>query len=138
VRAALLLSVTLILAAGCGRKPATAVVTRPSGSVSTAGQPEAARTAAAREPARGPRRLNGVPPGHYPKAGECRLWVPGRPPGQQAPPTACARLRGAVPAGAFVLYGDRAFDADYDWAAEARRERGSVPDAILEILTRRR
>ena len=30
-----------------------------------------------------------VPKGHLPPPGQCRLWVPGRPPGQQPPPTTC-------------------------------------------------
>ena len=30
-----------------------------------------------------------VPKGHLPPRGQCRLWVPGRPPGQQPPPTSC-------------------------------------------------
>ncbi|RTQ46518.1 hypothetical protein EJV47_21435 [Hymenobacter gummosus] len=34
----------------------------------------------------GPRRLEGVPRGHYPPPGECRIWYPNRPPGQQPPP----------------------------------------------------
>jgi hypothetical protein len=112
----------------------------PARSVGVEGQSTSAggSSAAARGPARGPRHLNGVPPGHYPKPGECRLWVPGKPPGQQARATACANLRGNVPAGAFVLYGGRAYDADYDWVTQARRERGSVPDAILDVLRGRR
>ena len=30
-----------------------------------------------------------VPPGHLPPAGQCRVWVDGTPPGQQAAPTSC-------------------------------------------------
>jgi hypothetical protein len=34
-------------------------------------------------------RNQGVPPGFLPRAGECRVWYDGRPPGQQPPPTNC-------------------------------------------------
>lgn len=40
-----------------------------------------------------------VPPGHLPGPGECRVWFPGRPPGQQPPKGRC----GSVPAGAWLL-----------------------------------
>ncbi|HEX8569372.1 MAG TPA: hypothetical protein VF699_05545 [Caulobacteraceae bacterium] len=35
----------------------------------------------------------GVPAGHMPPPGACRVWHPGRPPGQQPAPTDCARAR---------------------------------------------
>lgn len=85
----------------------------------------------------GPRILRTVPPGHYPPPGECRLWLPGRPPGQQPPPTRCGGLVGRVPLGAFVLYNANAWDADYDWRAHERRNPGSVPRTILDVLKRR-
>jgi hypothetical protein len=133
MRAAILLSGVIMVLAGCGRKSVT--VGAPSRSVSSAEQPA---HVTADGPARGPRHLNGVPPGHYPKPGQCRLWVPGRPPGRQPAPTACANLRGRVPPGAFILYGGKAWDADYDWVARAAREQGAVPDAIVHLLTGRR
>jgi hypothetical protein len=34
-------------------------------------------------------RAQGIPPGHLPPAGECRVWYDGRPPGHQPPPTSC-------------------------------------------------
>jgi hypothetical protein len=51
----------------------------------------------------GPMHL-GVPPGHLPPPGHCRIWFPGRPPGHQPPPGRCARLEHQVPAGAWLLY----------------------------------
>lgn len=137
MRVALLLSIVVIGTSACSRTVATAV---PGGSPSSAttarGEaPAAANSGKARgEPARGPRKLNGVPPGHYPKAGECRLWHSGRPPGQQPKATACRNLIGHVPDGAFILHGDRAYDSKYDWVAHAGRERGSVPQAIIDIV----
>ena len=80
------------------------------------------------------RRTLFVPPGHYPPEGECRVWIHDRPPGQQASATPCNAL-GAIPIGAFILFGGDAWDADFDWVAEARR--GAVPPEIV-ALTRRR
>lgn len=83
---------------------------------------------------RAPRALGHVPPGHYPPPGSCRLWFPGRPPGHQPPPTRCGALVGRVPHGAFVLYNDRAWDADYDWRRYEQSHPGTVPQIILEVL----
>jgi hypothetical protein len=46
----------------------------------------------------------GVPPGHLPPPGQCRIWVPGRPPGQQARARSCDGIVAAAPAGAIILY----------------------------------
>jgi hypothetical protein len=43
-----------------------------------------------------------VPRSRYPAPGECRLWYPGRPPGEQPPPGDC-RLLPAVPQGALLV-----------------------------------
>ncbi|OPY77218.1 MAG: hypothetical protein A4E65_02816 [Syntrophorhabdus sp. PtaU1.Bin153] len=40
-----------------------------------------------------------IPPGHYPPPGECRIWYPDRPPGQQPPSAGCSQ----VPPGAWVI-----------------------------------
>lgn len=79
------------------------------------------------------RRL-GVPKGHYPPPGECRIWYPGEPPGQQPPPARCDRLVGRVPFGAFVLYNGKEWDSRYDWREHERRNRGSVPGVILDLM----
>ena len=129
----------LLSACSTGVRTGTQVPTRTT-TASTRAEPAPApaeKKAAKGTPARGPRKLNGVPPGHMPKPGECRLWYSGKPPGQQPKPQSCASLRGRVPAGAFVLYGGNAYDADYDWAGEARRDARSVPDIIVDILRRR-
>lgn len=78
------------------------------------------------------RRL-GVPKGHYPPPGECRLWHPNREPGHQPPPAKCDRLVGRVPYGAFILYNDKEWDTRYDWERHEQRNRGSVPDVILRL-----
>src|ERR671930_2006323 len=48
----------------------------------------------------------GVPPGHLPDPGECRLWYPGIAPGQQPRPRSrpCEGLADVAPAGSWVVY----------------------------------
>jgi surface antigen len=46
---------------------------------------------------------HGVPPGHMPPPGECRVWFPDRPPGHQPAPGPCEELRYRVPRGAILL-----------------------------------
>ena len=45
-----------------------------------------------------------VPPGHLPRAGQCRVWFPGRPPGQQPKAGSCAGIERVAPAGSWILY----------------------------------
>ncbi len=49
----------------------------------------------------------GIPPGHLPPPGECRIWYPGSPPGQQPPPGHCDNLAGQVPPGAWLVHRPR-------------------------------
>lgn len=87
----------------------------------------------------GPRRLEGVPRGHYPPPGQCRIWYPNRPPGHQPPPRPCNSLAGVrLEPGAFILHGDQAYDADYNWREQERNRPGSVGQDILDILFPRR
>ena len=48
----------------------------------------------------------GVPPGHLPRAGECRIWIPGTPPGQQPGPRSrsCTGVAAFAPAGSWIIY----------------------------------
>lgn len=48
----------------------------------------------------------GIPPGHLPQPGECRIWIPGAPPGQQPRPKSrpCAGILDDAPAGSWVIY----------------------------------
>jgi hypothetical protein len=46
----------------------------------------------------------GIPEGHLPPPGECRVWYPGRPAGHQPPPGKCERLSLRVPVGAWLIY----------------------------------
>lgn len=45
-----------------------------------------------------------IPRGHLPPPGQCRIWYPGEPPGNQPPPGDYYRLRRQVPPGAWLLY----------------------------------
>ena len=37
------------------------------------------------------RKAQGIPPGHLPPAGQCRVWYDNLPPGRQPAPTTCDR-----------------------------------------------
>lgn len=48
----------------------------------------------------------GIPPGHLPEEGECRIWIPGTPPGRQPRPKSrpCAGIEPFAPAGSWIVY----------------------------------
>ncbi|HEU4787433.1 MAG TPA: hypothetical protein VFS57_08500 [Gemmatimonadaceae bacterium] len=52
----------------------------------------------------------GVPPGHRPPAGMCRIWIDGVPPGHQPAPTDCATAAARVPRNGRIIYGDGTTD----------------------------
>jgi len=77
--------------------------------------------------AQGPygQRAQGVPPGHLPPPGACRVWYDGRPSGQQPPPTSCreAERVAARDPYARVIYGG--YGRDGEWGRDDdRRGRG--------------
>jgi hypothetical protein len=51
-------------------------------------------------------RGDDVPPGHFPPAGMCRVWIDGVPAGQQAAPTDCTTAVRNRPANGRVIFGD--------------------------------
>jgi hypothetical protein len=98
---------------------------------------------------RGRNRANsqGIPPGHLPAAGECRVWYDGVPPGRQPRPTTCreAERIAARDRNARVIYGD---DRNNDRYGTGRvdedgryedRSRGSngVTDAVRDRIRNR-
>jgi hypothetical protein len=54
----------------------------------------------------GPAATLGIPPGHFPRPGECRIWYPGTPPGRQPRPKSrsCEGIAALAPAGSWILY----------------------------------
>ncbi len=46
----------------------------------------------------------GIPPGHLPPPGRCRVWIPGDPPGHQTPSGPCSELASQVPPGGWLVY----------------------------------
>ena len=75
-----------------------------------------------------------IPPGQYPPPGQCRVWIVGTPPGQQARPARCDAL-GQIPSGAFILFAGKAWDADYDWSRDP--DAAHVPPEIFAISRKR-
>ncbi len=84
----------------------------------------------------GPRSLF-IPPGQYPREGQCRVWIPGDPPGRQPDPADCDDL-GDIPTGAFILFSGTAWDADWDWVRQSRESPGAIPPEIVGVTRRGR
>ena len=97
-----LIGVSLLLAGACSSTTRTVGVEPSPQQRSTA---SASAGAAASNHASTAATL-GVPPGHLPQAGECRVWIPGTPPGKQPGPKsrACAGIASVAPAGSWVIY----------------------------------
>ncbi len=66
-------------------------------------------------------RALGIPPGHLPPPGECRVWVPGVPSGHQAPPRRCDGLSARVPLGGWLVYTPRRERPVRVWAYDEAR-----------------
>src|SRR5437763_16550424 len=81
---------TLVLA--CTRTTRRTIILAPTPEVETA--------------APGTAVVLGVPPGHLPKPGECRVWIPGAPPGRQPRPKsrACAGIEAGAPPARGIRY----------------------------------
>lgn len=75
-------------------------------------------------------RGQGIPPGHLPPPGECRVWYEDRPAGQQPPPTSCRQAERVAARDRYarVIYGedrDRRGRDDGRWDRDDdRRDRG--------------
>jgi hypothetical protein len=130
MKTVLVLAGSLLTLTACGHSIATAI---PGGTPAASTVESTPR----HETRRAPRAIR-VPPGHYPRASQCRLWYEGTPPGRQPRATECRNLIGRVPDGAFILHGGRAWDAEYDWRGHNRKQPGSVPNVIVELTGRNR
>jgi len=73
-------------------------------------------------------RAQGIPPGHLPRPGECRVWYDGRPPGQQPPPMNCRDAERIASRNRYarVIYGDQR-EGQGNRRAIPRREPSGYP-----------
>jgi hypothetical protein len=79
------------------------------------------------------RREQIVPPGFYPPAGMCRIWVNGVPAAQQPAPTDCASAVRNRPTNGKVLFGD-----DQPKSKKGKSDKKSSPaDELVDLLNRR-
>ncbi|HET7613642.1 MAG TPA: hypothetical protein VFK26_06915 [Gemmatimonadaceae bacterium] len=73
-----------------------------------------------------------VPPGFFPPAGMCRIWINGVPAGQQPAPTDCASAVKNRPANARVLFGD-----DPPKKGKSDKKKSSPTDELIDLINRR-
>jgi hypothetical protein len=73
-----------------------------------------------------------VPPGFFPPAGMCRIWINGVPAGQQPAPTDCASAVRNRPANARVLFGD-----DPPKKGKSDKKKSSPTDELIDLINRR-
>jgi hypothetical protein len=70
-----------------------------------------------------------VPPGFFPPAGMCRIWINGVPAGQQPAPTDCASAVRNRPANARVLFGD-----DPPKKGKSDKKKSSPTDELVDLI----
>ena len=80
-----------------------------------------------------PRREQIVPPGFYPPAGMCRIWINGVPAAQQPAPTDCASAVRNRPANGKVLFGDD----QKNKKGKSDKKKSSPADELVDLITRR-
>ena len=79
----------------------------------------------------------GIPPGHLPAAGQCRVWVPGKPPGHQARARACAGIERHAPAGSWIVYGP--LDSDLEKGKGKGKAKGHQKKTVhVRVVDERR
>ena len=81
-----------------------------------------------------PRRDQVVPPGFYPPAGMCRIWINGVPAAQQPVPTDCASAVRNRPANGKVLFGD---DPAKSKKGKSDKKKSSATDQLVDLINRR-
>jgi hypothetical protein len=80
------------------------------------------------------RREQIVPPGFFPPAGMCRIWINGVPASQQPAPTDCASAVRNRPANGKVLFGD---DPPKSKKGKSDKKKSSPTDDLVDLITRR-
>jgi hypothetical protein len=87
------------------------------------------------------RKAQGIPPGHLPPAGQCRVWYDSLPPGRQPAPTSCDRAEqlASRDRDARVIYGDRDANGNESWRTTDDYRTGGSPlgDQIRERIRNR-
>jgi hypothetical protein len=74
-----------------------------------------------------------VPPGFFPPAGMCRIWINDVPPGQQPAPTDCASAVRNRPANGKVLFGDEPKGKK----GKSDKGQSSQTDELVDLIKRR-
>ena len=80
------------------------------------------------------RRDQIVPPGFFPPAGMCRIWLNDVPAGQQPAPTDCASAVRNRPSNGRVLFGD---EPKKDKKGKSDKSKSSPTDELIDLLSRR-
>ena len=75
-----------------------------------------------------------VPPGFFPPAGMCRIWINAVPPGQQPAPTDCVSAVRNRPANGRVLFGD---DPQKTKKGKSDKSKSSPTDELIDLINRR-
>jgi hypothetical protein len=75
------------------------------------------------------RNADGVPPGHRPPAGMCRIWIDGVPPGKQPAVTDCRTAIARRPANARVIFGD---DSAFPGRGKTRDDVACTTESSIE------
>jgi hypothetical protein len=79
------------------------------------------------------RRDQVVPPGFFPPAGMCRIWLNDVPASQQPAPTDCASAVRNRPANARVLFGD---EPPKGKKGKSNNGKSSTPDELVDLIRR--
>jgi len=75
-----------------------------------------------------------VPPGFFPPAGMCRIWINDVPPGHQPAPTDCVSAVRNRPANGRVLFGD---DPQKTKKGKSDKSKSSPTDELIDLINRR-